>query len=326
MTHSKNSTQTHQNSWLRQIVFWLVQLYYPRIEVEGSEKVPADKPLLFVANHPNGLLDPILIMIGMQRGVSFLAMSKLFRTVIGRYFLNTFAAFPIYRRSDAGVPGGPKDEEDAVRKNEGTFQRCRDLLHAKGIMALFPEGLTHSESQLIDFKTGAARIALSTEAEADWLDGVTIVPVGLWYENKGYFRTSTLMVVGDPFTIETYREAYEADPFQTARDLTEKIKQSLDEVVLQAENSELLRGLPMVASWISPQFDELPLIEQHSLTDELLDTYAFVKEHDPDRLERFSEEARRYATALHTLGIDDPWELELPEATSVVARADCSHF
>lgn len=316
---SSNKTPTPSptpNSWLRQIIFWLVELYYPRLEVNGIEKVPANKPVLFVANHPNGLLDPLLIMLGMKREVAFLAMSKLFRTAFGRFFLNTFGAIPVYRRKDVGEPGGPAGERDAAHKNEETFARCRQILHNGGSMALFPEGITHSDPTMQKFHTGAARIALSTEAESGWLSGVTIVPVGLWYENKGYFRTSTLLVVGEPFTLDSYREGYEADPRQTARKITAQIKEGLDAVVLQAENVDLLRGLPMVASWLAPQFDELPLIEQHAMTNELIETYKFIKEKDPQRLARFSDEARRYAQALLTLGIKDPWELELPAATT----------
>ena len=41
---------------------WLVRrslrLYYSRIEVEGRERLPVNGAVLFVANHPNSLMDP----------------------------------------------------------------------------------------------------------------------------------------------------------------------------------------------------------------------------------------------------------------------------
>ena len=300
---------------IRQIVFALVKLYYPRLEVHGADKIPAGKAAIFVPNHPNGLLDPILIMMTMNRPVSFLAKGTLFGNPIGRLFLGAFAALPIYRMRDAGQPGGPKDEEDMRAKNESIFSVCRQILHQNGAMAIFPEGKTHSESFLSEFKTGAARIALSAEAESNWGDEIQIVPVGLWYEDKTLFRSSVLVVIGDPYDIRSYEEAYESDPYQTAHDMTGQLKQDLDEVVLQAENNELLEAIPAVARWVEPQFDELPLIDQHELTGEMIDAYGYIQVNQPDRLETFSNDARKYARALHTLGIDDPWELEIPAAT-----------
>ncbi|MFT5195649.1 MAG: glycerol-3-phosphate O-acyltransferase/dihydroxyacetone phosphate acyltransferase, partial [Candidatus Promineifilaceae bacterium] len=285
---------------IRQIVFSLVRLYYPRLEVHGAEKIPAGKPIIFVPNHPNGLLDPILIMLTMERPVSFLAKGTLMGNPVGRLFLGAFAALPIFRMRDSGQLGGPVDEADMRTKNESTFSLCRDILHQGGAMAIFPEGKTHSESYLSEFKTGAARIALSAEAEAEWGDDLRIVPVGLWYEDKTMFRSSVLVVIGDPYDIHSYREAYETDPYQTAHDMTAKLKTDLDEVVLQAENNDLLAAIPAVARWVEPQFDELPLINQHGLTSEMIDAYSFIQTDQPDRLAAFSTDARKYARALHT--------------------------
>ncbi|MFK7800290.1 MAG: lysophospholipid acyltransferase family protein [Anaerolineae bacterium] len=300
---------------IRQIVFALVHLYYPRLEVHGAEKIPEGKPVIFVPNHPNGLLDPILIMLTMKRSVSFLAKGTLFGNPVGRLFLGAFAALPIFRLRDSGQSGGPVDEEDMRAKNESIFSVCRQILHQNGAMAIFPEGKTHSESYLSEFKTGAARIALSAEAESGWTDDLQIVPVGLWYEDKTMFRSSVLVVIGDPYDIRSYRESYEADAYQTAHDMTAKLKKDLDEVVLQAENNDLLAAIPAVARWVEPQFDEMPLIDQHELTSEMIDAYSFIQTDQPEQLQSFSDDARKYARALHTLGIDDPWELEIPAAT-----------
>ncbi len=301
--------------FIRFIVFSLVRLYYPRLEVHGAEKIDPNKPAIFVPNHPNGLLDPILIMMAARRPVSFLAKSTLMGNPVGRLFLGAFAALPIFRMRDSGQAGGPSDEDNMRELNERTFSVCRGLLHSHGAMAIFPEGKTHSESYLAEFKTGAARIALSAEAEADWQDDLQIIPVGLWYEDKTLFRSSVLVVIGDPYDIQNYRDAYEAEPYQTAHDMTEALKADLDEVVLQAENNELLAAIPAVARWVEPHFDDLPLIEQHELTGEMIDAYSYIQTNQPSQLQQFSTEARNYARALHTLGIDDPWELEIPDAT-----------
>ena len=75
----------------------------------------------------------------------------------------------------------------------------------------FPEGTSHSDPQLRPLKTGAARIALSAEAEHDGRLGVTIVPVGLAYERKTLFRSSVLLVVGEPLAVAPLLPDYHRD-------------------------------------------------------------------------------------------------------------------
>src|SRR6266545_6862966 len=294
---------------VRFIILGLIQLFYPRIEARGEEHLP-DRPTLFVLNHPNGLLDPLVLMQALGQHVSFLAKSTFFVNPIGRVLMQAFGALPIYRQRDVGKPGGPPG--GATDANEATFAGCRALLRAGRPIALFPEGTTHSNTMMLPLRTGAARIALSAEAEAGWRMNLRIVPVGLWYQNKALFRSSALLVVGQPFDLASYAAAYAADPHAAADALTDEIDARLDAVVLQAENAELLRGIPMLAAWTAPR--ELTLEEQHARAAELLAAYERLRAADPARLEAIAQQARRYANVLRTLGVDDPWDLELNAA------------
>src|SRR6266540_2294934 len=104
--------------------------------------------------------------------------------------MQAFGALPIYRQRDVGKPGGPPG--GATDANEATFAGCRALLRAGRPIALFPEGTTHSNTMMLPLRTGAARIALSAEAEASWQLNLQIVPVGLWYQKKSQFRCAAL--------------------------------------------------------------------------------------------------------------------------------------
>src|SRR5262249_40272225 len=154
----------------------LVRLYYPSRTVEGGERIPPDKPVVFVLNHPNGLLDPLLLRVATGRPARFLAKSGLFANPLGRLAMNAFGSIPIYRAHEAGARAAD------VSRNDESFARCRAALAAGEALALFPEGVSHSDPQLRPLKTGAARIALSAEAEGRGALGVTVVPVGLYYE------------------------------------------------------------------------------------------------------------------------------------------------
>ncbi|HEY5451365.1 MAG TPA: hypothetical protein VIQ54_21575, partial [Polyangia bacterium] len=181
-------------------------------------------------------------------------------------------------------------------------------------LALFPEGVSHSDSQLRPLKTGAARIALSAEAEHGGKLGVTLVPVGLYYERKTLFRSSVLLVVGEPVAVAPLVGDYARDERQTVTTLTETIDARLDDVVLQAESRDLLAGIARVARWTSDRIsddDAQDLAAQHERARDLADAYARLRARDPARVEAIAGEVRAYTRVLRQLGVRDPWALEL---------------
>ena len=80
-----------------------LKLFFRRIETHNADVVPHDKPVIFVLNHPNGLIDPALVFVAMPRKISFLAKSTLFRTPVISFLLRTVEALPLYRQIDAGA-------------------------------------------------------------------------------------------------------------------------------------------------------------------------------------------------------------------------------
>jgi len=287
---------------LRWLAEALVRLYYPARTVEDGERIPADKPVVFVANHPNGLLDPLLLRVATGRPARFLAKSTLFGNPLGRLAMDAFGSVPVYRPHEVGAQGAARNEE--------SFARCRAALARGEALALFPEGTSHSDPQLRPLKTGAARIVLSAEAEHDGTLGVTVVPIGLYYERKARFRSRVLLVVGEPLAVAPLLPDYRRDERATVDALTDDIRARLDDVVLQAESRELLEGIARVARWVG---DTAPddLAARHSRARELLAAYARLRERDPARVEEIAAEARAYARVLRHLGVRNPWALEI---------------
>ena len=70
----------------------LLRAYYPDLVVEGADNAP-DGPLLVVANHPNSLVDPVLVSVFLPRKIHWLAKHTLFAGRIMRAAL-TSAALP----------------------------------------------------------------------------------------------------------------------------------------------------------------------------------------------------------------------------------------
>ena len=291
---------------LETIVRWLaealVRLYYPNRSVEGAERLPSEGPVVFVANHPNGLLDPLLVRVMTGRRARFLAKSTLFSNPIGRLAMEAFGSIPVYRAKESAG-------KDASR-NEESFSRCLAALASGEALALFPEGVSHSDPQMRPLKTGAARIALSAVEQAPDL---YVLPVGLFYERKALFRSRVLLVVGEPLPIAPLLPAYRSDERAAVEAFTNEIRARLDEVVLQAESRDLLTGVARVASWTTDatRGDEDDLGTRHRRTRELLAAYGRVHARDPARVEVIAAAARGYARTLQRLGVTDPWALEV---------------
>lgn len=286
---------------LRAAFLGLVRLFYPRIAVARSDRLPARGPVIVLANHPNGLLDPVVLSLGLGRPVSFLAKSTLFGNPLGRALMRAFDAIPVYR---------PRDGEDP-RRNEETFERCRDLLRRGGWLAMFPEGTSHSDPRMKPLKTGAARIALGAERSAGFALGLSIVPVGLLYEDKDVFRSRVALSVGAPIRLADL-EGREGERTAVA-ELTSRIHQGLGEVVLEADSSELWRGFLAVAAWTGgPAATDVAVLEGRAR--ELARAYRVLHEEAPARALELERKVRRFVRVLRSVGISDPLGLEAASA------------
>lgn len=205
-------------------------LFFRRIELVGSEKLPEKSGLIFVSNHPNALIDPALVFIALPRKISFLAKSTLFKIPVLGLLVRAVGALPLYRQQDAGAD---------LSKNQETFKIAREILKNGGSIALFPEGVSHNAPDLKPLKTGAARIALGAVSVGKNPDSLNlqIVPIGLFYTNKTMFRSDALLYFGEPFAVAPAELDESGQPARAAvKSLTEQIETALRSVTLNAES------------------------------------------------------------------------------------------
>ncbi len=288
----------------------LLALYYPVRELRGAP--PSEGVYIVVCNHPNGLLDPLLVRLLLRRRPGFLAKSTFWDNPLGRWAMESSGAMPVYRAQEADTS-----------KNERTFQRCRDLLKGGRWLALFPEGTSHSSPTLLALKTGAARIALSTLAEAPDLP-LRVLPIGVFYEDKAVFRSRAAGTIGAPIPVADLLADYRVDPRRAVDRLTERIEQGLGAVVLQGETEELRRAFYAVAGWVqaragtaggaAPRGD---VAEREARARELAERWAESDDmHRGAAVAAFQQFERRMAE----LGVQDPLAVLDPDPPRVLAR------
>lgn len=208
----------------------LVHIFFRRVEVEHGEAIAPGVPTVLVANHTNGLVDGLLLMAALRRYPRFLGKSTLFKILPLWPFLKLAGVVPVYRSKDG----------ESTSKNAGAFAMCRRLLAHGGMVALFPEGISHDEPSLQPLKTGAARIALGAALD-DGVDGVVTVAVGLAYDRKARFRSRALVRVGTPQPASVWAEQYRRDDHDATRALTDDMAARLRAVS------------PDYASWVQAE-------------------------------------------------------------------------
>ena len=86
--------------------FW-IWFFFERVEVRHPERVPSVGPVLLCINHPNNLIDSLLVGAVLPREVHDLATAALFRHPLIARLLVALGAIPVYRKADDRGEAGP---------------------------------------------------------------------------------------------------------------------------------------------------------------------------------------------------------------------------
>ncbi len=306
---------------LRRILKLGLELYFVDIRSLGAERIPEDAPVIFAANHPNSIMDTVVLGSQTSRTISYLARSGLFDNPLVALLFNNAGVIPIYRRQDGPAPEGA---------NEDAFRAAYEVLEAKGTIGIFPEGQNAPERHVREIKTGTARIALGAEAKNDWQLGVRVIPVGLNFEDRDRYLTRVLVRFGEPIDARALREQYEEDERAAVRELTDRIQEGiraeavhvhdlahaeLVEDVAEIYSATILEDvmgrMPDVrgqrrklldtlkgATQRKEDLDDLMVAKQH-----IADAVVYFQAQEPEAIERLKRSLRRYKDHLSQVSL-----------------------
>ncbi len=215
---------TEERGMMRLVVRWLVNRYYPRINISNAERIPRTGPVLLCANHGNSLVDPVLIGIAAVRPVRFMAKAPLFDLPVMGRAMYALGMIPAFRGSD---------DARQVRKNFESLEAAAKVLVDGQAMGIFPEGKSTDQAHVEMIRSGAARMAL--QAVEDGAKGLKIVPIGVNYESKAESRSSAWINVGEPIDVDAVLEENGGDVKKARRGISTELEKQLKDVVVHLD-------------------------------------------------------------------------------------------
>lgn len=170
--------------------------------VLNAENVSKKEPILFLSNHQNALLDPLLIANSNTRFLYFLTRAGVFNNNAISKLLKSLNMLPVYRIRDGW---------NTITNNNAVFKACTELLNNDEAICVFPEGNHNLKRTVRPLSKGFTRIIFEAFDKFPDLN-IKIIPVGLSYINAEMYGDSVSLIYGKPidskiFNLENRNEA-----------------------------------------------------------------------------------------------------------------------
>ena len=279
-----------------------VYTFFRRISSQHVNNIPTDTPVIFVSNHPNTMIDPLVVGTTCNRKLFFFAKSTLFNNFFSKWLLPKLQLVPVYRR---------QDDPSQTNKNQDTFEKGFQILKNNGAFLIFPEGVSTGERTLSKIKTGAARIGFGAMVKNDWALDITMIPVGLSYSNAIKFKSNVIVRYGSPISLKEFRDQYDLDEFNVVNQLTQQIETALTKLTTNVNDlasEEIVSALELI--YKKELMTDLGLdlknkSDDFSATKGLVNGVEWYFKNKPERVEEFKEKFQNYQNHLSLLKLKD---------------------
>ena len=252
--------------YLTKLLANIFQRVYYQFDYIGLENVPTGKPVVFAPNHVNAFMDPILIGMTAKQEVRFFARGDVFKSTLAKWILNELNISPVYRIQEG---------YSEVKKNDKTFEECKQLLTGNKTILMFPEGICIQERRLRPLKKGLARIVFQTAASIDFSRDILVVPIGVNYSSAKNFRSKAVIHFGKPISTIVYKQAFYTDGVKAINEFTKLLEDKMKPqlvVIQNPDNEQLIAALEEIylEEWIKNKAaDPSDLKEQYKASQEM---------------------------------------------------------
>ena len=289
-------------SLVHKISVLAIKLFFNQISLQNKQIVPNQGPVIFVANHPNFFMDPLIAGSYCPRNLYFFAKSTLFNSSIKKWILTRLNLVPVYRKID---------DEDNMGKNKDSFKKGYEILENNGAFLIFPEGVSIGKRVLEKLKTGAARIGLEAESKNDFDLNIVIIPIGLSYSDQIRFRSNVMIRFGNPIKLKDFEKDYKLNEIDAVKKVTSIIRKSLNELTNYYQTDQIediVQGLELIYKMelMTELGMEVDNKNDDFITSKILtDAVQWYEKNEPYQITSFRRKLSEYVALLKKLDIRD---------------------
>ena len=283
----------------------VMAIFFRKIEVRHGEYIPDLGPIVFVANHPNSIMDAFVIGVAIKRKVNYIGHSGLFKHPLANAFLRNCGVIPIVRKGE---------QSDKIQDNTASFDACYQALEEGQTIGIFPEGTSDMLRQVKKVKTGAARIILEAETRNKFQLGIAVIPIGLHFFSRSRFRSRVLVNIGKPILLNGYDELIKNNNVEAVQSLTNEIQSRLEQITVNLHHIELddlVRDVELIfreeligdESLIPPHVSNN--VEEFIVTQRIAECVDYYYQREPQRVQQMQDRIAAYKRKLKRLNLHD---------------------
>ncbi len=214
---------------LRNLIRLALRVYFRKVYILQEAITKADKPVILAANHPNGIMD-VLVMAALlsKSNYYFLLPSDIMKGSWKSILLQWLNCIPAERGED--------------KLSMQTLGKCSDIMKNKGRLVVFTEEKSNQAKRLPSISNDVSSIALDVEESYGFGLDTLVVPVALNYTYFNLFRSELMISMANPVVMAEFKNIFQQDKPQAFSVLNEKISKGITEemVVIAEEQHEIV--------------------------------------------------------------------------------------
>ena len=242
--------------------FWMCRrvsnIQFRTTSTTSVESLEHDGGAMCCGWHTNGLMDPLGIFLHHPK--EFVVGSRhdlVTRPLLG-WWTRRLAVQPVVRKAEL-LRGGCSEEEANHVNGRSLLSLASGIAHGFGCV-LFPEGTSHDKSHMIRFRTGPMRTVLAAAAlaKANGQALPRLVPTGLHFRTKEFFRTDQYIEFGPSIQIEddmipdelveaVQRQDWVEPPAELVHHFRDELERRLPRLTPHAQTWEEHRAFHLIA-------------------------------------------------------------------------------
>ncbi len=278
------------------------RLFYKRFEIVNNPKSLFGRTI-YVSNHPNSFMDPIMIGALGRPVVHFMTRSDVFKWWL-KPVLWASHMLPIYRQHDG---------EDTKAKNTDVFNKVNRSLALGRNILIFGEGFTDDTPirGLKPVKKGAIRMGFGALEACNWNKKIYVCAMGINYTDRNTIYSEFVIQYNKRICLNDFKEIYSQNPVKVINELTKRLETEMQDCIIYVRDKAKYSLLENIMQLTRKGFNHanhdatIPLKKRLDYSQKLATWINEEVTEDRDDLTQLGKEMEAYFTLEKRMKIQD---------------------